>query len=114
MRWYLVALFTVVLGPVGQTAEVIDPAKATADPKDPILWYDIRLLGVEGQGWNQTKEPFDRLPAKAEGVVRAPIWNLSRHSAGLCARFVTDSPSVHARWSLSPHPWRCRICRLPE
>ena len=43
---------------------------------------------------------FDRLPSKAEGVVRDPVWNLSRHSAGMCMRFVTDSPNIYVRYKL--------------
>jgi hypothetical protein len=82
-------------------ADVIDPAQGKADPKDPILWYDIRLLGVEGQGWKDTKAPFDRLPPKAEGVVPKSVWGLSRQSAGLCVRFVTEAPAIHARWTLT-------------
>src|SRR5690242_4953329 len=78
----------------------IDPSSAKADPGGQLLWYDLRQLGVEGQGWSDTKSPYDRLPARAEGVVRAPVWNLSRQSAGLYARFVTDAPAVHARWTL--------------
>src|SRR5262249_3188476 len=66
-----------------------------------MLWYDVRLLGVEGQGWADTKAPFDRLPAKAEGLVRKPVWDLSRHSAGLCVRFVTDATSFYGRWTLT-------------
>jgi hypothetical protein len=79
--------------------ETIDPAQAKADGKDSLLWYDIRLLGVEGKGWTETKGPFDRLPAKAEGMVRAPVWNLSRHSAGMAVRFVTDATTILARWT---------------
>src|SRR5262245_26659623 len=45
-----------------------------------IHWSDIRDLGVEGRGWNDTKSFYDRLPAKAEGVVRKPVWDLSRNS----------------------------------
>lgn len=84
-----------------RAADVISPDKAKADPKTDILWYDVRELGVEGQGWTETKTPFDRLPAKAEGVVRAPVWGLSRHSAGLAVRFTTDAPAIHARWTLT-------------
>lgn len=69
---------------------------------DPnLVWTDIRKLGVEGQGWQDTKAPFDRLPGRAEGLVRDPIWNLSRHSAGLAVRFVTAADSIHARWTLT-------------
>ena len=76
----------------------ISPDKAEAD--GDVLWYDLQLLVIEGQAFDETKAPYDRLPAKAEGVVRAPVWGLSRHSAGICARFVTDAAVIHARWKL--------------
>jgi hypothetical protein len=87
--------------PARLPADAIDPSQAKADEGNRLLWYDVRLLGLEGQGWSETKAPFDRLPAKAEGVVRQPVWNLSRHAAGLCVRFVTAAPEVHARWTLT-------------
>ena len=37
-----------------------------------IAWYDVSQWGVEGKGWANTARYYDRLPAKAEGVVRAP------------------------------------------
>lgn len=71
-------------------------------PKDDgVRWMDVKELGLEGQGWSDTKAPYDRLPARAEGKVRDAVWNLSRHSAGLCVRFVTDSPKIHARWTVT-------------
>jgi hypothetical protein len=84
-----------------QGADAIDPKQAEADPGGLILWYDLRLLDVEGKDWADTKAPYDRLPARAEGVVRGPVWDLSRQSAGLCARFLTDATSIHARWTLT-------------
>lgn len=72
-----------------------------AEPAETTQWYSIRELEVEGKGWTDTKEFFDRLPAKAEGVVRGAVWGLSRHSAGMCARFVSDAPSLQARWTLT-------------
>ncbi|NKB66106.1 MAG: hypothetical protein GKR89_03510 [Candidatus Latescibacteria bacterium] len=66
-----------------------------------MIWTDIRDLRLEGQGWTDTKAPFDRLPARAEGVVRDAVWGLSRHSAGLCAKFTTDAPRIEARWTLT-------------
>lgn len=71
-------------------------------PKDDgVRWMDVKELGLEGQGWTDTKAPYDRLPARAEGKVRDAVWSLSRHSAGLCVRFVTDSPKIHARWTVT-------------
>lgn len=73
-----------------------------ADGSDARLqWNDARALGIEGQGWADTKAPFDRLPGKAEGKVREAVWNLSRHSAGMHLRFVTDATAIHARWTLT-------------
>jgi hypothetical protein len=92
-------LVALALSPIA--AEPLEPAKAKPDPDGKTLWYDVRDLGVEGQGWADTKAPFDRLPAKAEGKVRDAVWGLSRHSAGLCVRFVTDATELSARWSLT-------------
>jgi len=46
------------------------------------------------------KRFYDRLPAKAEGVVRDAVWNLSRDSAGMLVRFETDSPEIHVQYHL--------------
>jgi hypothetical protein len=90
-----------LLGRVGFGSDVIDPKRATYQKGDSTAWYDITLLGVEGQGWNDTKAYFDRLPAKAEKLVRRAVWDLSRQSAGLCVRFVTDAPKIQARWTVT-------------
>jgi lysophospholipase L1-like esterase len=76
--------------------------QVAAQEEKNVVWRDVRSLTVEGQGWAEKdlKAPFDRLPAKAEGVVRAPVWGLSRDSAGICVRFTTDSPAIHCRWTL--------------
>jgi len=46
-------------------------AQTPAPPQ--LTWTDIREFGVEGRGWTETKDFYDRLPAKAEGVVRAVV-----------------------------------------
>jgi lysophospholipase L1-like esterase len=101
--WTWLGLLTaLLLAPAGlRAADAIDPALAKTHEGDPALWYDLPLLDVEGKGWADTKAPYDRLPAKAEGSVRPPVWQLSRHSAGLCARFVTDATAIDARWTLT-------------
>lgn len=77
----------------------LDPARGTQDAGVGLLWYDTRLLTVEGRGWTDTEDFFDRLPAKAKDVVRKEVWGLSKSSAGLCVRFVTDSDRISARWT---------------
>ncbi len=79
-------------------------AHVTARDKEPrtnsaeLIWTDIRDLGVEGRGWSDTKLFYDRFPAKAEKKIRPAVWNLSRQSAGMLVRFVTDAAEVQARW----------------
>lgn len=82
-------------------AEAIDPAQGQLDEKTKVRWYDALLLGLEGKAFEETKADYDRLPAKAEGVVRSAVWGLSRDSAGICLRFVTDAPTIRARWTLN-------------
>ncbi|MFK7848364.1 MAG: SGNH/GDSL hydrolase family protein, partial [Rhodothermales bacterium] len=65
-----------------------------------LSWHNVRDWGVEGRGWSNTSRYFDRLPSKAEGVVRDPVWNLSRHSAGMTVRFVTDATDIHVKYDL--------------
>ncbi|GAB2933823.1 SGNH/GDSL hydrolase family protein [Nonomuraea fastidiosa] len=65
-----------------------------------IAWYDVSHWGVEGKGWSDTKAYFDRLPAKAEGVVTPEVWARSRTSAGILTRFVSDSTTFRARYRL--------------
>ena len=101
------SLLTVVVMLLLPTARAGEPASSgpleVARVDDTNHWFDIRQLNVEGRGWNDTKDFYDRLPAKAEGVVRPPVWDLSRNSAGLCVRFVTDATTFRARWALTDH-----------
>jgi hypothetical protein len=96
IAWALTASSTALAG------EVVDPSTGKAAEDGKLLYYDIRPLGVEGQGWSgaDLESPFDRLPKKAKGVVREPVWNLGRHSAGLAVRFETDATAIRARWTL--------------
>ncbi len=65
-----------------------------------LVWHDARDLSLEGKGWSDTKNFYDRLPARAEGLVTSSVWGLSRNSAGMCVRFTTDATSITARWKL--------------
>jgi len=92
-------LATAICGWMAPPLGAADLEPTETDEKG-IRWFDAREFGVEGQGWTDTKAPYDRLPSKAEGVVRPPVWNLSRNSSGLCVRFKTDAPELYARWEL--------------
>ena len=80
--------------------DVLDQKLGKLDPDEKTRWYDIAQLNLEGRGWTQTEAFYDRLPAKAKGVVRDPVWKLSHDSAGMCVRFITDATSIQARWTV--------------
>jgi hypothetical protein len=76
-------------------------AKAQTNQREPELhWFNTKELCVEGKGWADTRNYYDRLPAKAKGLVREAVWGLSEDSPGICIRFVTDARSISARWTL--------------
>lgn len=81
-------------------AKELAPGDGTADPNGKTMWYDCRLLAVEGKGWTNTESYYDRLPANAKGAVTSTVWNLSHNSAGIYVRFTTDASSIQVRWRL--------------
>ena len=81
-------------------AQPLDPGQARLDTSEQTLWYDAQLLTLEGQGWTETRFPYDRLPAKAEGVVPEAVWDLGQHSAGISLQFRTDAEEIQVKWTL--------------
>lgn len=69
---------------------------------DNVIWHDVATWGIEGQGWapEDLKSFYDRLPAKAEKIVRPPVWDLSRDSAGLAFRFNCDATEIKIRYTV--------------
>jgi lysophospholipase L1-like esterase len=66
-----------------------------------LHWVDIRALNVEGRGWTDTGAFYHRLPAKAAQTVSPVVYNLSKQTAGMLVRFISDGTALHARWSLT-------------
>lgn len=84
---------------------VVSPQPVIDEPVSPIQWRDAREFTVEGRGWSDTEAPWDRLPARVRGLVSSEVWDTSRMSAGICVRFVTDSPEIHADWDGGSGTW---------
>jgi len=56
---------------------------------------------IEGQAWpDKIKSGYDRLPARAEKLVREQVWNLSTQSAGLMIRFRANSSEIKIRYQV--------------
>jgi len=77
-------------------------AQTLPDAETNAVWHNLAALPLEGKGWadTETKHRYDRLPAKAEKVVRAPVWSLAQDSAGMRYRLVTNAPFIRARWTV--------------
>jgi hypothetical protein len=65
-----------------------------------LQWIDAHDLTIEGKGWTNTQQFYDRLPGKGEARVRPAVWSLSHDSAGMALHFFTDATSIAARWTL--------------
>ncbi|MBI5394280.1 MAG: SGNH/GDSL hydrolase family protein [Verrucomicrobia bacterium] len=85
-----------------QTPAPAKPAAKAPQPPPPLDWHDVTQWGVEGRAWPEMERRrwFDRLPAEAEGKVTPTVWNLSRDSTGMMARFKTDATVIWARYVL--------------
>lgn len=106
-------LLALAFAPTGNGAEslretpyaefpLLQPGPTTTAPQGgPWQWYDVRRTTMEGKGWTDTDAFFQRLPSKAKATVPKSVWNLSRHSAGICARFVANTRQIAARWQLT-------------
>lgn len=90
---------TLVVAMLTSVAAAADVATEPAKPA--IAWHAVSPDDIRGQGWKDVKAPFDRLPARAEKLVRPEVWTLSRDSSGLYADFTTDAKRLTVRWKLN-------------
>lgn len=76
----------------------------------PMGWHDVRTWGVEGRAWEKQRRAryFDRLPVGVEAETSLlkdffghfSVWDMSRCSAGMVARFKSDATDIHVRYRL--------------
>lgn len=70
-----------------------------------FTWWkpsDSSFPVVEGQMWSsEMNDSLFRLPPRAEPLVRKPVWHLSKNSAGLSIRFVSNAPQIVVRYKVS-------------
>lgn len=97
LRYYMVAGFMLVLG--------WTPRTTMAQAVPSISWWkpaDSNYPVIDGQAWpTEMRDTIQRLPPRAEPVVRKAVWNLSRQSAGLAIRFVSNAPQIMVRYKVT-------------
>lgn len=69
---------------------------------DDIMYFGEDSFLLEGTDIADSlkENKYDRLPASYKGFVREPVWNLSKNSAGLSIRFLSNSSVITAKWEL--------------
>ena len=71
-----------------------------------IVYSDASSLPLYGKCIEETSARYERLPEEFKGVIRKPLWDLGRNSAGLYVRFRSNSTQIRARWkSTSPRQY---------
>lgn len=71
-----------------------------------VVYSDASAFPLYGKCVEQTSARYERLPGEFKGVIREPLWDLGRNSAGLYIRFRSNSTRICARWkSTSPRQY---------
>lgn len=75
-----------------------------AQESELTKWYhpiEAAFPVIAGQGWNAPEiGDYHRLPQRAEVDVRTPLWNLSKHAAGLSIHFNTNASELKVKYKL--------------
>jgi lysophospholipase L1-like esterase len=90
---------------LGATRPSTERAATTQTEKVPdnLTWHNVRdwgAGGIQGRAFNDTESFFDRLPARAKGIVRDEVWTRSRHTAGMCINFDSDAAEIYIRYEV--------------
>lgn len=72
----------------------------SAKGQESMVWHNVDTMQIEGKAWRNTAKPYQRLPAKAEKIVREPVWRLASNTAGLHVFFTTDARNFEVKWTL--------------
>ena len=68
-----------------------------------IKWHnpmDASYPVIQNQGWvgEERDNPYKRFPLRAKDSLRSAVWSLSRHSAGECIQFTTNSKEIYVKY----------------
>lgn len=77
-------------------------AQESPAKKDNAKYYGKESFLIEGTGVEESakESPYDRLPLASKGKVRKAVWDLSKNSAGLTVRFLSNSSSIKVKWRI--------------
>ena len=63
-----------------------------------LVYHDASKFPLLGKATEVTGARYERLPDSLKNISRAPLWSLSRNSAGMAIRFRSNSTTIAAKW----------------
>ena len=63
-----------------------------------LVYHDASKFPLLGKATEATGARYERFPDSLKNISRAPLWNLSRNSAGMAIRFRSNSTTIAAKW----------------
>lgn len=69
------------------------------------VWYNPAsdsIMPIHGRFWNkEIGRLYQRLPERAEEMLRKPVWDLSLQTAGLYLKFYTNASSIQVKYKVT-------------
>ena len=97
MKKLLFILFLVASISFGQN---VAPRQYDSKTSREIKYYGKNFFSLEGtlipDSLKQNR--YDRLPISYKDIVREPVWDLSKSSAGMSIRFISNSNVISVKW----------------
>ena len=72
----------------------------SADPLPGFRYEDATKFQIINKGWDNTTEPYTRLPQQYMDSCREEQQWLYNHSSGIAVRFATNSKRIAAQYNL--------------
>lgn len=63
-----------------------------------LVYHDASNFPLLGRATESAGARYGRFPDSLKNISRAPLWNLSRNSAGMAIRFRSNSTTIAAKW----------------
>lgn len=81
---------------------VCAPAFAFSQESTNAIYFGEDFFLLEGTGIPDSlkENRYDRLPLSYKEIVREPVWELSKASAGMSIRFSSNSTSLSVKWTV--------------
>ena len=99
MKKLLFILFLVGSISFGQN---VAPGQYDSKKSREIKYYGKNFFSLEGtlipDSLKQNR--YDRLPISYKDIVRKPVWDLSKSSAGMSIRFISNSDVISVKWTI--------------